>query len=126
MLVKITDKEHECFGQELEGFCFYYDYQHTGNSPDIYIIKTPEGERKILSTQIDVEHYENQRLSKEIEKLGANLGDKVMIIETGSGGSRVGFDIKEPHVITKISPSGTVYFDNGMADMFRPKVKVVS
>jgi hypothetical protein len=126
MLVKITDKEHKYFGQELEGFCFYYDYQHTGDSPDIYIIKTPEGERKILSTQIDVEHYENQRLSKEIERLGANVGDKVIIIESGSGGSKVGFDINEPHIITKISPSGAVYFDDGMADMFRPIVKVVS
>lgn len=126
MLVKITDKKHKYFGQELEGYCFYYDYQHTGNSPDIYIIKTPEGERKILSTQIDVEHYENQRLYKEIERLGANVGDKVRIIKSGSGGSKVGFNLNEPHIITNISPSGHVYFDNGMADMFRPTVEIVS
>jgi len=123
--VKIIDPSNSYFGQELDGYCWYYDHLHTGDSQDVYIVKTPEGEKQLLSTQIDVEHYEAQDLAKEIERLGANVGDTVKILRTGSGGSVAGFSTKVPHVISHISSSGTVTFDNGAATMFRPDVERV-
>ncbi|MFY0545477.1 hypothetical protein [Brevibacillus sp. H7] len=123
--VKVTDPRSPYFGQELEGYCWYYDYLHTGDSPDLYIVKTPEGKKQLLSTQIDEKHYEAQELAEEIERLGANVGDTVMILRTGSGSSVAGFSTKVPHVISHISSSGTVTFDNGAATMFRPDVERV-
>lgn len=125
--VRIIDKKSEYFGLELEGSRFYYDHLHTGDSADIFVIKTPSGkEEQILSTSVDVNHYDSQLRTENIKNLGANVGDKVMIIETGSGTYCRGWDLSKPHVITKISSAGHVHFDdypNEGACIFRPKVE---
>ncbi|MDH6371786.1 hypothetical protein M2444_003585 [Paenibacillus sp. PastF-3] len=127
MQVKIIDPNHPCYGQELGGSRIYFDYYHRGGKPDLYQAEAPEGGfYRLLTNQIDEEHYEAQELAREVERLSANVGDTVMITRMGSGGSKANFDIKEPHVITKITPSGTVYFDDGEANGFRPDVIVIS
>lgn len=124
--VKITDKDHKYFGQELPGACVYYDIYHQGNGgPDLFFIRTPEGEQNILSTSIDTGHYWNQRRQEEIDRIGANVGDMVRIIRGGSGGCDAGFDWNAPHVITKIDSSGHVEWDHGAAFGFRPDVEVL-
>ena len=128
--IKVIDKSHEYYGQELQGCCVYYDYKHIGNGgPDLYEAFTPDGDRFTISSErIDVDHYEAQRLKEEINILGANVGDTVMIIEAGSGGYSKDWDISKPHVISKISSGGSVWFDNypeGGAYIFRPKVTLV-
>ena len=125
MIVKVTDPASPYCGQEFEGGCFYYDIHHTGNSPDLFIIKTPKGDERILSTQIDAEHYWEQRRQEHIERLGATVGDTVMIVRTGSSSSKRNFDLLMPHKITKIDSSGHVTFDDGEATCFRPNVKKV-
>lgn len=125
MKVKVTDKNHPLYNQEFDGYRFYFDYLHTGDSPDIFIIKTDKGEMKILSTQIDEESYEKQEIEEAIKTIGGNVGDTVMIVESGSGSFKANFSYDVPHVITKITPSGHVEFDNGEATIFRPKVKVL-
>jgi len=123
--VKVTDPKSPYCGQEFEGGCFYYDIHHTGSSPDLFIIHTPDGDKQILSTGIDTEHYWNQRRDEEIKRLGADVGDTVLITETGSCYGRHGFDYKAPHVITKIDSVGHVEFDDGMGSCFRPVVQVI-
>ncbi|EGW40490.1 hypothetical protein [Desulfosporosinus sp. OT] len=125
MKVKVIDPQSPYCGQEFEGGCLYYDINHTGSSPDLFQIKTPEGERRILSTSIDVEHYWNQRRDEHIKKLGANVGDTVLITRSGGGSFKQGFDLLKPHKITGINSSGYVEFDNGEATTFRPDVKVI-
>lgn len=124
--IKVTDPKNPYCGQELEGGCFYYDIYHTGSSPDLFLIKTPDGEKQILSTSIDTEHYWNQRRQEHIDKLGANVGDTVIITRSGSGYSKRNFDISIPHKITAIDSSGYVKFDDGEATYFRPDVTKVS
>lgn len=127
MKVKIIDPKHPCFGQELEGGVVYLDYYHIGGRPDLYQVKTPEGRiYQLLTDQIDAEHHEAQRLQWEIERIGANVGDTVLITRLGSGGHKAGFDFSVPHVITKIDGSGHVEFDDRAAYGFRPDVKVIS
>lgn len=125
MIVRVTDPVSPYCGQEFEGHCCYYDIHHTGNSPDLFIIKTLKGDERILSTQIDAEHYWEQRRQEEIEKLGATVGDTVMIGRTGSGSYKRNFDLLIPHKITKIDSSGHVTFDDGEATCFRPDVKKI-
>ncbi|MFX3631871.1 MAG: hypothetical protein ACE3L7_07300 [Candidatus Pristimantibacillus sp.] len=122
--VRITDTNHKYFGQELPGGCVYYDINHVGDGgPDLYHIVTPEGERRILSTQIDEEHYNDQGRDEGLKRLGAKVGDVVMITRSGSGSSKAGFSTKVPHTITAICKYGDdVTFDNGEARMFRPDV----
>lgn len=116
MQVKIIDPNHPCYGQELEGARIYFDYYHRGGKPDLYQAKAPEGGfYRLLTHQIDEAHYEAQETAREIEGLGANVGDTVIITRMGSGGSEASFDLNKPHVITKISSSGTVEFDNRAA-----------
>lgn len=126
MKVRVTDPNSPYCGQEFEGYCFYYDIYHTGSSPDLFIIKTQDGDKQIFSTGIDAEHYWNQRRDQEIERLGANVGDTVIIKRFGSGHSTSKFDATKPHLITNINSSGYVEFDNGEATTFRPDVQVVS
>lgn len=126
MKIRVTDENHEFYGKELEGYIFYYDVRHTGNSDDLYIAKTPDGkEIRLLTSQIDEEYYNKQLIEKEIERLGANVGDKVKIIESGSGCRSCGWKNEGIHEITEIKSNGDVVFDNGAADMFRPKVEKV-
>lgn len=124
MLVKITDKNHELFGQILKGYRLYYDVKHTGKSPDLFVVESAGKKVQILSTKIDLAHYDAQLLTREIADLDANVGDNVMIIRTGSGCLPSGWDIKKPHLITKIDSSGHVTFKCG-ARMFRPDVLVI-
>ncbi|RTZ38186.1 hypothetical protein EJ573_03010 [Paenibacillus polymyxa] len=127
MKVKIIDPQHPCFGQELEGGIIYFDYYHRGGRPDLYQVKTPEGKiYRLLTDQIDEDHYEAQEVAREIERIGAKVGDTVLITRLGSGGSKAGFDFSVPHVITKIDGSGHVEFDDRAAYGFRPDVQVVS
>ncbi|GGF73172.1 hypothetical protein GCM10010912_17960 [Paenibacillus albidus] len=127
MKVKVTDPSHPCFGQELEGGIIYYDIYHRGGRPDLYEVSTPEGKRyRLLTHQIDADHYEAQELNEEIERLGAEVGDTVMVIRPGSGGSNAGFDWNASHVITRIDGSGHVEFDDKAAWGFRPDVQVLS
>ncbi|OMF38786.1 hypothetical protein BK133_00865 [Paenibacillus sp. FSL H8-0548] len=125
--VKIIDPTHKYFGQELTGGCVYYDVYHQGNGgPDLFQIETPEGKQNILSTKIDEEHYWDQLKAIHIEQLGANIGDTVKIIRSGSCSSKANFDWRVPHVITKIDSSGYVEWDGGEATSFRPDVEVIS
>jgi hypothetical protein len=121
--VKIIDGKYA--GQIFEGHRFYYDHLHTGSSPDLFIVKTPDGEITITSDRIDVEHYEKQLLDDELERLGAKVGDVVKIIRSGSGSYRHGWKEKTHHKITRITSHGYVQFDDGMAEMFRPDVEVI-
>lgn len=124
--VIITDPAHPFFNQEVSGDCAYYDVYHRGPSgPDLFLIETSEGKACILSTQIDQDHYWSQRRRQEIEKLGANVGDRVKITNPHSGGSKVVFDWDEPHIITKIDPYGNVEWDDGAAWGFRPDMIVI-
>ncbi|MFB0841818.1 hypothetical protein [Paenibacillus oleatilyticus] len=123
--VKVTDPNHKYYGQELPGNCFYYDINHTGNSPDLFILEAPEGSIRILSTQIDEDHYWNQRRETHIKRLGANVGDTVRIIRSGSCKSKANFDWSKPHVITKIDCNGYVEWDGGEAQSFRPDVELL-
>lgn len=125
MKVKVINPKSEYCGQEFEGHCFYYDIDHTGHSADLFIIKTPDGDKQILSTSIDAEHYWNQRRQEHIDKLGANVGDTVLITRTGSCSMCHDFDLSISHAITKIDSSGHVDFDNGRACCFRPDVTKV-
>lgn len=61
----------------------------------------------------------------EIERLGANVGDVVRIVRVGSGGWKRGFTPMDPHVITKITAAGNVFFDEGEAIMYRPRVEII-
>ncbi|PWW01192.1 hypothetical protein DFQ01_11082 [Paenibacillus cellulosilyticus] len=125
--VKIVDSTHKYFGQELPGGCVYYDVYHQGSGgPDLFQIETPEGKQTILSNKIDEQHYWEQRRQLEIAKLGADVGDTVRIIRSGSGSSKANFDWKASHVITKIDSSGYVEWDNGDARGFRPDMEVIS
>jgi hypothetical protein len=127
MKVKIIDPNHPACGQELEGSRIYFDIYHRGGKPDLYQAKTPEGGfYRLLTDQIDEAHYEAQEIARDVERLGANVGDTVMITRMGSGGSNANFDLNKPHVITKICPSGTVEFDDRTAWGFRPDVTVVT
>jgi hypothetical protein len=125
MKVKVTDPESPYCGQEFEGNCVYYDLYHTGSSPDLFNIKTPEGSVNLLSTQIDEDHYWNQRRQEHIERLGADVGDTVIVTQYGGGSFDRNFKYHEPHLITKIDSSGYVEFDNGAAKTFRPDVTKV-
>jgi hypothetical protein len=118
--VKVIDPKSPYYGQEFEGGCFYYDVYHTGDSPDLFIIKTPDGDKQILSTSIDTEHYWNQRRQEHIERLGADVGDTVIITRSGGGSCKRSFDISIPHKITAIDSGGHVKFDDGEATFFRP------
>lgn len=121
--VLITDEKHKYYKQRLEGFCAYYDLYHTGNGPDLYLAKTSEGlVFRLLSDQINIEDYNSQRLAKAIERLGANVNDVVMISRLGSGSYTQNFDLDQPHIVTKIFPSGHVIFDNGKAQTFQPDI----
>jgi hypothetical protein len=124
LIVRVTDPTSPYCGQEFEGDCIYYDVYHTGNSPDLFIIKTPKGDERILSTQIDAEHYWEQRRQEYIGKLGADVGDTVIIMRSGSGYSKKDFDLTEPHKITKIDSNGYVTFDDA-ATYFRPDIEVI-
>lgn len=121
--VKVISGKYE--GQIFDGHRFFYDYQYTGSSPDLFTIKTSDGDVTITSDKIDIEHYEVQLLEEELERLGAKVGDVVKIIRAGSGSFMRGWDNKVPHIITKITSGGYVEFDNGMGKMFRPDVEVV-
>lgn len=119
--VLITDKNHEFYNQRLEGHIAYYDLYHTGNGPDLYLAKTPEGsEIRLLTDQIDVEDYKNQEKAKTLMRFGVKEGDIIMISRLGSGSFCANFDIDQPHLITAISYNGNVVFDNGKANCFRP------
>ncbi|ULO07162.1 hypothetical protein H1230_30205 [Paenibacillus sp. 19GGS1-52] len=127
MKVKIIDPAHACSGQELEGGIIYLDYYHRGGRPDLYEVRSPAGKTyRLLTHQIDEAHYEAQEISEEVERLGANVGDTVLIIHSGSGGCNRDFDWKAPHVITKIDGSGHVEFDHSAAFGFRPDVQLLS
>lgn len=112
-------------GRVFEGHRFYYDHLHTGSSPDLFTIRTPEGEITITSDRIDVQHYEEQLLCDELVRLGAKVGDTVEIVRSGSGSYNHGWNKNVPHKITRITSSGYVQFDDGMAEMFRPDVKIL-
>lgn len=122
--VKIISGEYN--GMIVDGHRFYLDHLHTGNSPDLFEVYI-DGERKVItSDKIDVAYYENQLLEDELKRLGAKVGDVVTISRTGSGSYQKGWVVNDKHTITNISSNGYVEFDNGVAKMFRPDVKIVS
>lgn len=121
--VKVINGKYD--GQIFDGYRFFYDYQYTGSSPDLFTIKTPDGDVTITSDKIDVEHYEAQLLEEQLERLGAKTGDTVRIIRSGSGSYKRGWDEKALHTITKITSGGYVQFDDGLAVTFRPDVEVI-
>lgn len=123
--VLITDKKHELCGKEVKGSLIYYDINHTGSSPDLFTAEHEGCSFRLLSTQIDAEHYNNQLANSEIERLGANVGDLVEITRTGSGSFCRDWNQAGEHLITKISSHGQVEFDHGKASCFRPDVIVI-
>ena len=122
--VKITKGDYE--GQILKGHRYYYDYLHTGNSPDLFSIQTPNGDKTITSDFVDIEHYEQQCLQEELTRLSATVGDLVVIIRAGSGSYIHGWNNNIPPTITNITSRGYVEVDDGAARMFRPDVKIVN
>ncbi|RVU32674.1 hypothetical protein [Neptunomonas marina] len=128
-LVKVIDQDHELNGLAVQGSCIYYDIHHTGESPDLFLLEHEGQTYRVLSTQIDAEHYSEQLLKEEEKRLGFSLGDTVIITEGGSGSYGRDWDYKAPHKITKIDSSGHVEFDGGSsvggASIFRPKVRAV-
>ncbi|MBC5835799.1 hypothetical protein G6N05_05315 [Flavobacterium sp. F372] len=128
--ILITDPDHKYYNQRLKGYCYYYDYQFTGNSPDLYSATTPEGKTiRLLSLQIDTKDYENQLIEEKRKKLNAKEGDTVLITHIGSGTYTNNFRSYNQYKIDKITPSGHVDFvdDKGIfvATIFRPIVEVV-
>lgn len=124
-LIKITDEKHSLFGRILPGGCIYYDVHHTGDSPDLFRVTDGDKSYRLLSTQIDVDHYTAQEMAEVVAALGANVGDTVMIQQVGSGSYCAGWDSAKPHKITKIDHTGHVEFDGGCktgASIFKPKV----
>lgn len=134
MTVIITDKNDVNYGKEFPGWLVFHDVYYRGgtNMPieDLYLVTIDGQERRYVSSQIDVEHYKAQLLKKEIEKLGANIGDKVKVLEDTSGSYGAKFFKRRDeigfHTITDITSSGYVTFDDGEAVMFRPKVEVIN
>jgi hypothetical protein len=63
-----------------------------------------------------------QKQKLEIDRLGANIGDTVLITWPGNGSYAHGFDCSKPHKITKIRPNGFVEFDHGAAISLHPDV----
>lgn len=123
--ILVTDKNHELCGQILDGAMIYCDIRHTGNSEDLYQVHKANGDTaQLLSTQVDVEFYEEQLLAEEMKRLGANIGDIVTIQETGGGSYKCGWKKEGLHTITDVSCLGYVTFDDGMAHCFRPIVTV--
>lgn len=125
--VKITDPESQLFGKTLSLEMIYHDYKHTGNSPDMIYAKDEEGTtHTFLSTSIDEEDLKRQQIQRAAEELGAQEGDKVLILSPrGANHYPVNFDFSIPHTITRISPSENVDFDNGAASFFRPNVQKI-
>lgn len=122
--VKVISGEYA--GKIFEGHRYYYDYRHTGSSPDLFFILTEDGEVTITSDKIDIKHYEDQLLIEELKRLGAKVGDTVRIVRSGSGSYCKGWKAKDTHKITRITSGGYVQFDEGMAEMFRPDVELVT
>jgi hypothetical protein len=123
----VTDETSPYFGQILTGVIIYYDLYHTGSSPHLLAAKDAEGKSvRLLSTQIDIDDYYRQEREQEITRLGANVGDTVKILKSGSGSFVAGWSHDGFHVITRIDPSGHVTFDDGAAAIFRPTVEVVT
>jgi len=124
--IKVIDEKSLLYGKKLIGAIIYYDINHTGDSPDLLFAQDEEDKiYRLLSNQIDEDYYHEQEKDSEIRRLGANVGDRVIIIKSGSGYSKRDFDPKEPHVITKIDYTGHVEFDSGMGSMFRPTIKII-
>lgn len=125
--IKVIDKNSKYFGETLKGSVCYYDIKHTGNSDDLYIAVTEDGEKvKLLSSQIDEEFYHEQELEQVTKEIGAKIGDKVIILKDGSGSYKKDWQQEGVHVVTKIDFTGHVTFDDGMATIFRPKLELVS
>jgi hypothetical protein len=124
-MVTITDKNSQYHGQQFWGYVCYYDIQHTGNGPDLFILETPEGKRHFLSTQIDVKDYWERERERHIKNLGANVGDRVRILKGGGGCFSADWKQEDVHTITHINTSGNVTFDNDAATIFRPVVERV-
>ncbi len=125
--VKITDPKSEFFGKTLTLEMIYHDHKHTGDSPDLIYTKDDKGTtHTFLSTSIDEDDLKQQQIKKISEELGAQEGDKVLILSPrGSNHYPVNFDFSIPHTITRISPSENVDFDNGAASFFRPNVQKI-
>lgn len=132
--VIIIDKNDANYGKEFPGWLMFHDVYYRGGTTlpveDLYLVTIDGQECRYVSSQIDVEHYKAQLLKKEIESLGAKVGDKVKVLEDTSGSygakffkrrNEIGF-----HTITDITSSGYVSFDDGEATMFRPKVEVIN
>ncbi|WP_144054979.1 hypothetical protein [Clostridium thermobutyricum] len=64
-------------------------------------------------------------VKKFIESLGANVGDKVIVLQGGSGSYSSDWDNEGEHTITDIDFAGNVEFDNGKAKIFRPRIKLI-
>ena len=124
--VLVTDTSHSLYGQRLKGGILYHDYYHTGHGPDLFVLKTKEGGSvKILSTSVDVEDFENQCLAEVIGKLGVNIGDTVIIEETGGGLFAESFDRSGEHMVSDIDLNGCVHFKGTSSYVCRPVFKVV-
>lgn len=124
--IKVTDKKSKYFGQVLKGSCVYYDINHTGCSDDLYIAETKDDKQiRLLSSQIDEKYYHDQELEKVVSEIGVNIGDSVIILEGGSGFYKKAWDMKAKHSVTKIDFTGHVTFDDGMATIYRPKLKKI-
>lgn len=132
--VIITEKNDANCGKEFPGWLAFFDVYYRGGTgqpiEDLYLVTIDGKECQYISSQIDVEHYQAQVLKNEIERLGANIGDKVKVVHDTSGCYGKAYYDRETqigsHTITGITYNGYVTFDNGEAEMFRPEVVVIN
>lgn len=133
--VLITDKNDANCGKSFPGYIAYYDVFFRGGSSlpieDLYIVCIDGVDHRYLTSQVDANNYDEQLRQKEIERLGAKVGDKVRVLDSTNGGNftyefAMREAIKGTHTITHIYSSGHVQFDMGEACIFRPKVELIN
>lgn len=129
MKIRIIDTKSPYCGQEFDGHLVYYDYYHgkkvNGRIQDLFSVEIDGKTEYFLTNQIDYEYFNRQRQQKVIDRLGAEEGDEVRVIESGSGSFASYFGKRDTHIVRRIVETGNIYFDDGVTSIFNPVVEVV-